>query len=280
MVKRGPRERTREIETSIMNILDKPENVKSGLTFHEIRKALAALPKGDRIGSPNTISKALKTLVQNKIIERDIETRRYRVPEGIPKQVTHELGRRNLVSLIDKSEEFTVFRDSTYEKGIMHGFMDKQTGGPGTNSITYEHQFICDSILEHITRGILGFARDGRLFDEAYFDKKRHPREIKDDQLDKIWKELNLHHRKMILTYTVDSEDLLKFLKSDNGKSFLEKAFNETPEFSKHFHKDLDGKLYVDRILRGKRIRVIMPFKSSVVEPNDVKNSDLIKREK
>jgi hypothetical protein len=274
LVKRGPIARTKEIESSIMTLLNRPENLNLGLTFDEIRRALASLPEGDRIGSPNTLSKALKTLVQNRLIERDIETRRYRVPEGMPSVVTHELRRRDLISTMDKSEEFSVFRDSTHEKGIMWGFIDRQTGGQGSNCITAEKHEIFDSILGHITRGILDLARGRKLFDEAYFNKMRHPREIKDDELDKIWKEFNLHHRKMILTYQVDSEELLKFLKLDNGKLFLQKAFNEAPELSKRFHRELDSRLYIDRIVHNKRIRFVMPFKSLAVEHHDVETSN------
>lgn len=279
MVKRGAKPRTKEIESSIMTILNQPKNLNRGLTFHEMRKALAALPEGDRIGSPNTISKALKTLVQSQLIVRDIETRRYRVPEGIPSRVTEELGRRNLVSLIDKSEEFSVFRDSTYERGIIHGFMDKQSIGQGSNCITAENRGIFDSILGHITRGILNLAGGRRIFDEAYFDKKRDPREIKNDQLDRIWKEFNLNNRKMILTYIVDSEDLLNFLKSNDGKLFLEKAFNEAPDPSKIFHKDLNGHLHIDRTIKNKRIRFVMPFKATSVAPHDIESPNSIGRE-
>jgi len=280
MVKRGPSSRTGFIESAIMSVLNKPENLQKGLAFDELRRELATLPETERVGSPNTLSNTLKTLIRKGLIEKDLDTRKYRVPEGMPKVLTDELGRRNLLALITESKEFMVFHDSTYEKGIMHGFVDKYTGGPGSNAITYESHCAFDSILGHLTRGILDLARGRRIFDEAYFERTRDPKDITDDQLDRIWKELNLHHKRMLLTYEVDSEKLLEFLKSTVGKNFLERTFDESSKHLKPFHEVLDGRLYVDRLVGQKRLRVTMPFETRVTESHEVKNLEAGERGK
>jgi hypothetical protein len=201
------------------------------------------------------------------LIVRDIETRRYRVPEGVPTFLTDELGRRSLAIRINQSEEFAVLRDSTYEKGVLHGFVDKSSGGPGSDALIWEAFRIFDNLFAHIARGILDLARAKNLFDNAYFENKRDPKEISNDQLDKIWTELNLRHRRMIITYEVDSNDLLSFLKSAAGKSFLARTFNEFLRRPERFHKNLKGMLYHDVATPHGRIRAAIPFRSSATEP-------------
>ena len=268
MVKRGPSSRAAEIESSIMTMLGRPENLARGLTFKELRHTLAGLPKPERVGSPNTISTALKTLIRKGLVEKDIETRRYRVPEGMPTVVTDELGRRSLATRIGESEEFAVLRDPTYEKGVMHGFVDKSSGGLGSDAIVWEAHRIFDTILGHLTRGILDRGRVNNLFDNAYFEDKRDPKDIGNDQLDRIWAELNLRHRRMIITYEVDSNALLAFLKSNAGKSFLARAFREFWKRPERFHKDLEGRFYHDTPTQHGRIRgMTSPFRYSSVEP-------------
>jgi DNA-binding HxlR family transcriptional regulator len=272
MVKRGPFGRAAEIESSIMIMLSRPENLPKGLTFGELRAALASGKEAEIVGSPNTLSTALKTLIRKGLIEKHIDTRRYRVPVGMPTVLTDELGRRSLATRINKSEEFTVLRDSTYEKGVMHGFVDKFSKGRGSDALVWEAHRMFDNMLGHLTRGILDLARANNLFDNAYFEKGRDPREIANDQLDKIWTDLNLRHRKMIITYEVDSENLLTFLKSNAGKSFLARAFNDFLNRPKRFHKDLDGIFYHDALTPRGRIRMSLPFKSSAVE--SIENKD------
>jgi hypothetical protein len=253
-------------------MVGRPEKLAKGLTFKELRHTLAGLPKPERVGSPNTISTALKRLIRKGLIEKDIETRRYRVPEGMPTVLTDELGRRGLATRIGQSEEFAVLRDSTYEKGVMHGFVDKSSGGRGSDAIVWEAHRTFDSILGHLTRGILDLARANNLFDNAYFEGARDPRHIGNDQLDKIWTELNLRHRKMIITYEVDSNALLAFLKSNAGKSFLARAFDEFLKRPERFHKDLEGRFYHDALTQRGRIRMSFPFRSSAVELATVKD--------
>ena len=222
--------------------------------------------KPESVGSPNTLSTALKTLIRKGLIEKHIDTRRYRVPEGMPTVLTDELGRRSLATRINESEEFTVLRDPAYEKGVMHGFVDKFSKGRGSNAIVWEAHSMFDNMLGHLARGILDLARTNNLFDNAYFEKGRDPREIANDQLDKIWTDLNLRHRKMIITYEVDSENLLTFLKSNAGKSFLVRAFNDFLKRPERFHKDLNGIFYHDALTPRGRIRMSFPFKSSAVK--------------
>lgn len=256
-----------------MSVLNKPENLQKGLTFDELRNVLTALPEGERVGSPNTLSKVLKTLVQRGIITRDIETRKYRVHESMPQALTDELGRRSLATSISGSEEFIVFHDMKFERGVMHGFMDRHTGGAGSNATTWESPYMFDSMLGHITRGVLDYSRGRGLLDETYFERKRDPQDITDNQLDVMWRELNLHHRKMILTYEVDSEQLLKFLKSNDGKLFLKKAFEEFSKRQKPFHQELDFMLYIDRIMQNRRVRAAIPLRMKFEPSKDVTES-------
>jgi len=272
MVKRGPFGRAAEIESSIMTMLSRPENLPKGLTFGELRAALASGKEAETVGSPNTLSTALKILIRKGLIEKHIDTRRYRVPEGMPGSLTDELGRRGLAARIGRSEEFAVLRDSAYEKGVMHGFVDKFSKGRGSNALLWEAHRMFDNMLGHLTRGILDLARVDKLFDNAYFENGRDPREIGNDQLDKIWTDLNLRHRKMIITYEVDSENLLTFLKSNAGKSFLVRAFSEFLTRTERFHRDLDGMSYYDAVTPRGRIRIAYPFKSSAVE--SIENKD------
>jgi hypothetical protein len=265
MVKRGPRSRADKIESSVMTMLNKPTNMQGGLTFDELQTSLATLPKEERVGSPNTLSDALKRLSRKGLIERDISTRRYRVPEGMPKALTDELRRRSLTSRISESQEFSVLYDLRHERGTMHGFVDKFSEGRGVNALTWEAPHLFDSLLGHITRGILDLAKGNGLFDEAYFEGKRDPHDLTDKQLEDVWAKLLLHHRKMILTYEVDTENLLAFLKSSSGKDFLKKACKEYPR-SEVFHETLETRLYLDNpALHGTRI--IMHIKRQVVEP-------------
>jgi len=269
MVKRGPISRTDKIESSVMKILDSPNNVLRGLTFEELRVKLGALPETERVGSPNTLSDMIKRLVRKGLIERDIETRKYRVPEGMPKVLTDELGRRRLNARISESQEFSVLYDLKHERGTMHGFVDKFTQGLGVNALTWEAPYAFDSLLGHITRGILDLARGNGLFDVAYFEGKRDPRDISDKQLDDIWTKLSLHRRKMLLTYEIDTEHLLEFLKSLAGKDFLKKTCDEYPR-SEVLHKILDTRLYLDNpALHG--TRVVYTIKRQVVEPEKQK---------
>jgi hypothetical protein len=260
------------MESSVMTILGRPGNLANGLTFDELSDALADLPKPERVGSPNTVSNLIKALMRKGLIERDIETRRYRVPEGMPTVLTDELGRRSLATRIGESEEFAVLQDSTFEKGVMHGFVDKSSGGRGSDAIVWEAHRTFDTMLGHLTRGILDLARASKLFDNAYFEGARDPRHIGNDQLDKIWTELNLRHRRMIITYEVDSENLLTFLKSNAGKSFLARAFHEFLKRPARFHKDLNGMFYNDAPTPRGRIRTSYRFRSSAVEPATVKD--------
>jgi hypothetical protein len=69
----------------------------------------------------------------------------------------------------------------------MHGFVNKFTKGRGSNAITWEAARTFDSMLGHLARGILDLARTYNLFDNAYFEEKRDPRDIADDQLEKVW---------------------------------------------------------------------------------------------
>ena len=232
---------------------------------------MASSSEPERVGSPNTLSNALKTLIRKGLIEKDTETRRYRVPEGMPSALTDELGRRSLATRVNESEEFAVLRDSTCEKGVMHGFVDKSSKGRGSNALVWEAHRTFDSLLGHLTRGILDLARANKLFDNAYFEKGRDPREIDNGQLDKVWAELNLRHRKMIITYEIDSENLLAFLKSNAGKSFLARAFNEFLKRPECFHRDLGGGFYHESLTQRRRIRTYLPFKASAVEPATVK---------
>lgn len=268
MVKRGPSSRAAKIESSLMKILSRPEDLPKGLTFDALRSALANLPEPQRVGSPNTVSIALKTLIRKGLIEKDIEARRYRVPEGMPTLLTDELGRRSLATRINEAEEFAVLRDSTYEKGVMHGFVDKSSKGRGSDALIWEAHRAFDSILGHLTRGILDLARANKLLDNAYFEKGRSPRDISNDQLDKIWSDLNLFQRKMIITYQVDSNELLSFLKSNPGKTFLARAFDEFLKRPERFHKNLEGRFYHDTPTQHGRVRgVTSPFRYSTVEP-------------
>ena len=267
MVKRGPFSRAAEMESSVMAMLNRPENVARGLTFDELSDALASLPVAEKIGSPNTVSNLIKALMRKGLIVRDIDTRRYRVPEGMPTVLTDELGRRSLANRMNQSEEFAVLRDPTHEKGVLYGFVDKSTKGPGSDALIWESFRIFDNMLSHLSRGILDLARARNLLDNAYFDNKRDPKEISNDQLDKIWTELNLRHRKMILTYEVDSNELLSFLKSPAGKSFLVRAFNEFMNRPERFHRELKGMFYHDVAAPHGRLRAAIPFRSSAVEP-------------
>ena len=267
MVKRGPFGRAAEIESAIMTMLSRPENLPKGLTFGELRTALASGKEAEIIRSPNTLSTALKILIRKGLIEKHIETRRYRVPEGMPKLLTDELGRRGLAARIGRSEEFGVLRDPTFERGVMHGFVDKFSKGRGSDALLWEAHRIFDNMLGHLTRGILDLARVNNLFDNAYFEKGRDPREIANDQLEKIWTDLDLRQRKMIITYEVDSEKLLTFLKSGAGKSFLARAFGEFRTRPERFHKELNGLFYHDAPTPRGRMRMSFPFKSSAVEP-------------
>jgi predicted transcriptional regulator len=267
MVKRGPFSRATEMESSVMVILSRPENVAKGLTFDELSDALASPAAPERVGSPNTVSNLIKTLMRKGLIERDIETRRYRVPEGMPTLLTDELGRRNLATRINESEEFTVLRDPAYEKGVIHGFVDKSSKGRGSDALLWEAHRMFDNMLGHVTRGILDLARTNNLFDNDYFEKGRDPREIANDRLEKLWTDLDLRQRRMIITYEVDSEKLLTFLKSDHGKSFLARAFGEFRTRPERFHKELSGLFYHDAPTPRGRIRMSFPFKSSAVEP-------------
>jgi hypothetical protein len=191
----------------------------------------------------------------------------------MPTVLTDELGRRSLATRIGESEEFAVLRDSTFEKGVMHGFVDKSSGGRGSDAIIWEAHRIFDNLLGHLTRGIIDRGRASKLFDNAYFEGGRDPRNIANDQLEKIWSELNLRHRRMIITYEVDSNALLAFLKSNAGKSFLGRAFSEFRKRPERFHKDLEGRFYDSALTQAGRIRIASrPFRSSAREPTTMKD--------
>jgi DNA-binding HxlR family transcriptional regulator len=245
-----------------MTLLNEQRNLEVGLTFDELQSSLAKLPSDKRVGSPNTLADVLKTLVRKGLVERNIETRRYRVPEGMPKALTDELGRRDLTSRISESKEFSALYDRQIERGIMHGFVVRSTSGRGVNALTWEAPHAFDSLLGHVTRGILDLAKSNGLFDGDYFEGKRDPQEIQNEVLEKIWTELSLRANQMILTYEIDTEMLLNFLKSPTGKKFLAKACREYPRLGV-FHGTLDMRWYQDNpAMHG--IRTVVYIKRQV----------------
>jgi hypothetical protein len=80
----------------------------------------------------------------------------------------------------------------------------------------------------------------------------------------------------MLLTYEIDTDHLLGFLKSPTGKDFLKKICNEYPQ-SEVFHDNLDTRLYLDN--PAPPVRTIMKIERQVVQPEKQKPSQRLGRE-
>lgn len=219
------RERLRPGERKILEALMKEQS-----SFTELKKITGL--------SSSHLSKYLKLFQKEGVVERDIDSRKYRLTNfgrnfatknelvtQIEGSVSGELSEAMLAHTLGITQRLVpyILWEEPREK---HAVFQYYYEGKPDQLLEIIHRKYALQIEDWIV-DIFSLALARKLIDPKYFEEPTLLKTIPNSILDKIWKTLFPTMRKVILINKFDPPHLLETLKNPRGKKLLEFIFRE-----------------------------------------------------